>query len=158
MLSLTHFYGWKNECSNMKNVVTVLHNINASTVLENQDVCFRKLLIHQVSQRQEINCETSENAKTLYNTHIYRTVSDNASNMVKMSKGHKLWHSACNSHTANLLAKDLLPTNVSPKVNQVLKTFIQTSRSAAPTRVCLAGTPPGALAVTPPGTLAVTTR
>ncbi|KAJ8889526.1 hypothetical protein PR048_009025 [Dryococelus australis] len=46
-----------------------------------------------------------------------------------MSKGHKLWHSAYNSHTSDLLVNDLLPTSISLSSSETIKT----SRSAAPT-------------------------
>lgn len=138
--------GWKNESNNTKNVVTMLHNVNASTgkpkslFLEAFDLSGESETGNKLCEIVE---EASEKAKTLYNTHIYCTVSDNASNMVKMSKCHQLWHSACNSHTANLLAKDLLPKNVSSKVNEVLKTFKHPDQqhqllSFGGSRVCLA--------------------
>ncbi|KAJ8892394.1 hypothetical protein PR048_004974 [Dryococelus australis] len=91
-------------------------------------------------------CEIVEEAskkQTQYNNHIYCTVTANASNMVKISKDHKLWHSARNSHNANLLAKDLLPTNISSKLNFVLKPFKHPDQqhqllSNGGSRVCLA--------------------
>nr|CAI5854526.1 unnamed protein product [Callosobruchus analis] len=41
---------------------------------------------------------------------MYAVVSDNASAMVKMGSllKHCMWHSTCNSHTGNILVKDIL--------------------------------------------------
>lgn len=43
-----------------------------------------------------------------HNTNIYAVISDNAANMIKMGKLTTIWHLTCNSHSANLLAKDLV--------------------------------------------------
>lgn len=69
--------------------------------------------------------EAIDLAKDTYNTNIYAVVSDNASAMVKMGKDmkHCLWHSTCNSHTANLLAKDIQDINCSKKITMILKEF-----------------------------------
>ncbi|KAF2898878.1 hypothetical protein ILUMI_07306 [Ignelater luminosus] len=58
----------------------------------------------------EVVNESIDVAQKLYNTKVYCIVSDNASNMKKMGQLSGLWYSNCNSHTANLLAKDISNT------------------------------------------------
>lgn len=58
-----------------------------------------------------------------YNTKLYAVISDNASPMIKMGKQVNLWHATCNSHSANLLAKDLVKPELAANVNCVLKEF-----------------------------------
>lgn len=58
-----------------------------------------------------------------HNTHIYAVISDNAANMIKMGKLTTIWHLTCNSHTANLLAKDLVLKPLIEKAKVLLKAF-----------------------------------
>lgn len=123
--------GWKNEANNTKNVAVFLHNALGSS--EKSETVF--LDAWDLSGEAETGdrlCEIVKEASTIaklrFNSDVYCTVSDNAANMVRMSKDHNLWHSACNSHTANLLAKDLLPGNISTRIVSVLKAFKQTDR------------------------------
>lgn len=60
----------------------------------------------------------------MFNTNVYAVVSDNASNMLKMGRTVPIWHSNCNSHIGNLLAKDVLDVEIVSKVQTVLKEFI----------------------------------
>lgn len=54
------------------------------------------------------NCKDNvEVAREKYNAHVYAVVSDNAAYMVKMGKLLKQWHVTCNSHSGNLLMKDI---------------------------------------------------
>lgn len=50
-------------------------------------------------------------------------VSDNASNMVKMGNNVDIWHTTCNSHSGNLLAKGLVPKKFAQDVNKLLREF-----------------------------------
>ena len=61
--------------------------------------------------------------KEIYNTNIYAICSDNASNMRKMGSQINLWYSNCNSHTANLLAKELVSDHIAGRVQTVLREF-----------------------------------
>ena len=71
----------------------------------------------------EIINESVSVAKTLYKTEVYAIVSDNASNMKKMGRSVSLWHSTCSSHTANLLAKDVVDKDINKQIVSVLKEF-----------------------------------
>lgn len=62
-------------------------------------------------------------AKEGYDTNIYAVISNNAANMLKMGRLVDIWHCTCNSHTANLLAKDIVDANVMSKLVTVLKEF-----------------------------------
>lgn len=70
----------------------------------------------------EIVNESIQLAKDFYNTTVYAVVSDNASAMLKMGRTIEIWHSNCNSHTANLLAKD---EDCTKNVITILKEFKQ---------------------------------
>lgn len=48
--------------------------------------------------------------------HIYAVISDNAANMIKMGKLTTICHLTCNSHTTNLLTKDLVSKPLTEKV------------------------------------------
>lgn len=98
--------GWKNTFNNTKTVVTMLHNAKGSTAFVNawdvtEDYETSDKLIEIVNESIQI-------AKTLYESTVYAVVSDNAAAMIKMGKNITIWHSNCSSHTANLLAKDVL--------------------------------------------------
>nr|CAH7742926.1 unnamed protein product [Callosobruchus chinensis] len=75
----------------------------------------------------EIITRSTEIAKEKYNVNVYAVVSDNASAMVRMGSllKHCMWHSTCNSHTGNLLAKDMLNKKLVDNVVLVLKEFKQ---------------------------------
>lgn len=62
-------------------------------------------------------------AEERYKTVVYAVVSDNAANMIAMGKKLPQYHSTCNSHTGNLLAKDLVDKNIANRVVSVLKEF-----------------------------------
>lgn len=64
----------------------------------------------------EIVNEFIQLAKDFYNTTVYAVVSDNASAMFKMGRTITIWHSNCNSHTANLLAKNILDEDCTKNV------------------------------------------
>lgn len=100
--------GWTNSNSNRHNVVTMLATADDQKIfLESYDI-------------SEIR-ETSENlleivnkaivlAKERFDVEIYAVVSDNAPNMTCMGGriSSNLMYTTCNSHTGNLLAKDVL--------------------------------------------------
>lgn len=48
--------------------------------------------------------------------------------MLKMGKisSHFIWHTTCNSHTANLLAKDVVDKTINDKVTTILKEYKHT--------------------------------
>lgn len=58
-----------------------------------------------------------------HNTNIYAVISDNVANMIKMGKLTTIWHLICNSHTTNLLAKDLVSKPLVEKAKVLLKAF-----------------------------------
>jgi hypothetical protein len=63
----------------------------------------------------------------MYNTTVYAVVSDNASHspMLKMGRlvKHIIWHSTCNSHTGNLLAKDVTDKILNENISLILKEY-----------------------------------
>lgn len=73
----------------------------------------------------DIVSESVNLAEKLYSTHVYAVVSDNASAMKKMGDiiKHFVWKSNCNSHTGNLLAKNVLDKELNLKVTSILKEF-----------------------------------
>lgn len=113
--------GWKNESSNTKNVACMLHSSSGEAMfLESFDMT-------GVRETSTELCKIVEScidlAKEKHNTDIYAVITDNAANMVKMGRLSTLWHLTCNAHTANLLAKDLVPSDITAKVKQILKAF-----------------------------------
>lgn len=113
--------GWKNSSSNSKNVVCLIHNVDGDIAfLESFDLTGEK---ETGDKLQEIVEKCVVLAKEVYNTNIYAVCSDNASNMKKMGSQINLWYTNCNSHTANLLAKELVSENIAGKVQSVLKEF-----------------------------------
>lgn len=115
--------GWKNSSSNAKTVVCMLHNaggfqafLNAWDFTANSETG---------EKLTEIVNESIQLAKDFYNTTVYAVVSDNASAMLKMGRTIEIWHSNCNSHTANLLAKDVLDEDCTKNVITILKEFKQ---------------------------------
>lgn len=118
--------GWKNSASNSKTVVTMIHNANGQKAFLNAwDLSGES---ETASKLAEIVCESIDLATKLYNTNIYAVVSDNASTMIRMGKDvkHIVWHTTCNSHTGNLLAKDIVDHQLLSQANMVLKEFKNT--------------------------------
>lgn len=58
-----------------------------------------------------------------FSTKIYAVVNDNAANKIKKGKLSNIWHLTCNSHTTQLLTKDVTPISVASKVTSILKQF-----------------------------------
>ena len=115
--------GWKNSSANTKNVVCMIHNIgDQQYFLDSWDLT-------GVSENSEnltkVVNEASELAKDKYDTDVYAVISDNASLMVKMGKTVGLWHHTCDSHSGNLLAKDLVNDEISGNITTVMKQFKQ---------------------------------
>ncbi|KAL4084400.1 hypothetical protein QTP88_028223 [Uroleucon formosanum] len=113
--------GWINESANTKNVACMLHSSSGEAMfLESFDMT-------GVRETSTELCKIVEScidlAKEKNNTDIYAVITDNAANMVKMGRLSTLWHLTCNAHTANLLAKDLVPSDITAKVKQILKAF-----------------------------------
>lgn len=116
--------GWKNSSKNSKNVVTMLQTTDGKC-------CF--LESFDFSEARETGealaevCEKSiELAESRYKTKVYAVVSDNAANMMRMGRLVDIWHSTCNSHTANLLIKDIVDKSTMENVQIVLKEFKHT--------------------------------
>lgn len=113
--------GWKNTSSNAKTVVSMVHNATGFQAFLNAwDLTGESETGDKLT---EIVNESIQLAKNLYNTSVYAVVSDNASAMLKMGRSVIIWHSNCNSHTANLLAKDVLNEDLTKKVITGIQTF-----------------------------------
>jgi hypothetical protein len=110
--------GWKNTSSNSKTVVSMIHNSNGHQAFLNAWDLFGE------SETGE-KVSSVELAKKYYNTTVYAVVSDNASVMIKMGNmlKHTIWHTTCNSHTANLLAKNVINKTCTEKIINILKEF-----------------------------------
>ena len=57
---------------------------------------------------KEVSDAAVKDAKEIYNTNRYALVSDNVSSMICMGKMIDYWHLTCNSHSGNLLEKNLV--------------------------------------------------
>lgn len=113
--------GWKNTSSNAKTVVSMIHNAKGGQAfVDAWDLTGESETGDKLA---EIVNKSAEIAMRMYNTTIYAVVSDNAAAMLKMGRSIDIWHSNCSSHTANLLAKDVLDTELTRKVHMVLKEF-----------------------------------
>ncbi|EEZ99876.1 hypothetical protein TcasGA2_TC002658 [Tribolium castaneum] len=115
--------GWKNSANNTKQVVTILKSTRSDKCifLEAYDVTTTPETGEKLSELCNLSVEL---AKTKFKTEIYAVVSDNAANMLKMGKlTSDLMHTTCNSHTGNLLAKDLISKELCSKVITILKEF-----------------------------------
>lgn len=115
--------GWKNTSSNSKTVVTILHCSDGKQAFV--DAWDLSGSTEDSDKLAEIVIESSKIALNTYNSKVYAVVSDNASVMVKMWKlvNHCVWHTTCNSHSANLLAKTFVNTDFNNKVCALLKEF-----------------------------------
>jgi len=113
--------GWKNESANTKNVACMLHTSAGEAMFLGS---FHMTGVRETSTEL---CKIVEScidlAKEKHNTDIYAVITDNAANTVKMGQLSTLWHLTCNAHTANLLAKDLVPSSITAKIKQILKAF-----------------------------------
>jgi len=113
--------GWKNEAANTKNVACLLHSATGEAVfLESFDLTGIRETGEELADIIE---QCLKLALEKYQTHIYAVVTDNAANMMKMGRLTTIWHLTCNSHTANLLAKDLVSKAITGQVKTVLKAF-----------------------------------
>lgn len=118
--------GWKNSSNNTKTIVCMLHNADGGQAFLNAwDVSSESETAEKLA---DIIYEAIDISKNLYNTNTYAVVSDNASVMMKMGRlvAHTVWHTTCNSHTANLLAKDIVDKILTDNVVLILKEFKQT--------------------------------
>lgn len=113
--------GWKNENSNKKTVTTMISNVDgAHLFLDAWDISSEAETGEKLNEIVE---EAKTKAKEMYNTDLYSVVSDNASNMLKMGRLSDLWHSSCNAHTGNLLAKDLVSKELNQQLLSIIKEF-----------------------------------
>lgn len=113
--------GWKNENANTKNVTVLLHSATGKAVfLDNWDLSEEKETGEKLTEIIEF---AKTQAEQMYQTKIFAVVSDNAANMMKMGRLTDIIHLTCNSHTGQLLAKDILPTELATRVTSILKQF-----------------------------------
>ncbi|XP_025152992.1 uncharacterized protein LOC112588205 [Harpegnathos saltator] len=116
--------GWKNSPANTKNIVCVLYNASKKQQVFLESYDFSGLQETAIALKKIVN-EVTElwtmEAMDLYGTTIYAVVSDNVSSMIAMGKSIDLWHTTCNSHSANLLAKSVVQKSFAIKVNALLK-------------------------------------
>lgn len=100
--------GWTNSSSNQQNVVAMLTTANDEKIfLESFDISESR----ETSEKLvEIVKECADLAKKKYDTEIYAVGTDNAANMTCMGSQIKpdMMFTTCNSHTGNLLAKDVI--------------------------------------------------
>lgn len=98
--------GWKNKSTSACTIVTMIHAANGRKAFLNAwDITSTSETGELLSQLID---ESVKLAKQKYNTTVYATVSDNASNMKRMVSLISVWFSTCKSHIRNLLAKDIL--------------------------------------------------
>lgn len=113
--------GWKNESNNTKNVAAMLHTANGEAMfLESWNLSGE---CETGEKLAEIVTFSKELAKSNFKTDVFAVVTDNAANMMKMGRISDLWHMTCNSHTGQLLAKDIVPKTLAARVLVVLKAF-----------------------------------
>lgn len=113
--------GWKNKSKNTKNVATILQTADGTlSFLNSHDITG----VSETGSVLASICEESiPLAKERFNTDVFCVVSDNAANMMSMGHQTKLFHSTCSSHTANLLAKDIINATIASRVTTILKEF-----------------------------------
>lgn len=106
--------GWTNDFANTKNVTAMLHCADGSCLfLESFDFTEDR----ETSERLcEIVQQCKKKAWDIHRTEIFAVVTDNASNMRKMGRNVPIWNLTCNSHTGELLAKDLVDKSLVKKV------------------------------------------
>lgn len=114
--------GWKNSANNTKQVVTIIHSSDGDNAFI--DAVDLTGVPETGEELHEICNNSITIAKEKYNVDLYAVVSDNASNMKKMGRlSTNLIHTTCNSHTGNLLAKDVIDKEIATKVTSILKEF-----------------------------------
>ncbi|XP_024893627.1 uncharacterized protein LOC112468603 [Temnothorax curvispinosus] len=112
--------GWKNSAANTKNVC-IIHNVNEKSIfLKSWD--FTELRETSQQLKDMVN-EAVQLANKKFKISIYAVVSDNASPMIAMGRQVNIWHSTCRSHSANLLAKSLVPMDFAQSVSNLLREF-----------------------------------
>lgn len=113
--------GWKNSSANTKNVTFIVHNAKGDLFfLDSFDYTDTRETGEDLAETVE---KAIDFAKEKFNIIIYAIVSDNASAMKKMGRLVNIWHTTCNSHSANLLAKKIVDKELSDQVQSVLKEF-----------------------------------
>lgn len=113
--------GWKNSAANTKNVVCIIHSVNEKSIfLKSWDLTQLRETNEQLKNIVE---EAVSLAKEKFNISIYGVVSDNASSMISMGRQVNIWHSTCHSHSANLLAKSLVPIDFAQCLHNLLREF-----------------------------------
>lgn len=113
--------GWKNSIANTKNIVCMIHNSSGERIfLDSWDITTESETGENLIKVVE---EAVVKAKEILGFDVYAVVSDNASTMMKMGRNIYLFHTTCDSHSANLLAKALVDKQLVVDVTSVLKEF-----------------------------------
>ncbi|KYN21734.1 hypothetical protein ALC57_05885 [Trachymyrmex cornetzi] len=96
-------------------MVCTVHTVNSKCIfLKSWDLIGLK---ETGDQLKEIVNEGIKLAKEKFNIITYAVVSDNASSMMLMGKKVNIWHTTCQSHSGNLLAKSFVPETYAKNVN-----------------------------------------
>lgn len=119
--------GWTNSNSNRHNIVTMLATAQDHKIfLESYDISEGRETSANIT---EIVQKAVALAKEKFDIDVYAVVSDNAPNMTCMGRAIQpdLMYTTCNSHTGNLLAKDVIAIKkyeaLMAKVMKVQKEF-----------------------------------
>lgn len=112
----------ENKSKNEKYVVTTIHNASSNVKLFLNSYDFTEKSETALLLTEVVN-KAVEDAREMYNVDIYAVGSDNASTMISMGKRCKLWHTTCDSHSGNLLAKSLVEKTFTSKFLNVSKEF-----------------------------------
>lgn len=107
--------GWKNSSSNTKHIVAFIHNTNNNSriFLESFDISTES---ETANLLENIVQQCIDLAQNRYDTNAYAIVTDNAIPMTVMGNRVVLWNTTCNSHSGNLLAKDLVEPEFAKQV------------------------------------------
>lgn len=109
--------GWTNSNANRHYLVAMLATAeNQKIFLDSYDISESREMSANLA---EIVQKSVDLTKSKYGTEVYSVVSDNARNMTSMGNmiQPELWFTTCNSHTGNLLAKDVIAV---PKYKAIL--------------------------------------
>ncbi|KAG8232631.1 hypothetical protein J437_LFUL012477 [Ladona fulva] len=121
--------GWKSEAANTVNVTAMIHDIASEVGFINAwDISGERETGDALT---DIVSPVIFEARDMFNFELYALYSDNTPTMMKMGKIIDLWHITCNSHTASLLAKELISPEFASRVNTVLKAFTSADQEAS---------------------------
>lgn len=113
--------GWKNSANNTKLVVSTIHNANGDfAFLDCADFTSNSETSEELVKAAKHSIQL---AQEKYGSKIYAAVTDNAANMISMGKNLPLWNLTCNSHSGNLVAKDIVDKEFADTIRKVLKEY-----------------------------------